>query len=115
VGRPLKKIDPEKVRDLAQIGCTVPEIAAMLGCDPHTIRDRFSQIIELGDAQGKTQIRRKQHLKAVEDGSDSMLQFLGKHRLGQTDVKPDLDINAALDDALTDSSAKAGDDPAQVP
>jgi hypothetical protein len=102
VGRPLKKIDPEKVRELAIIGCTVPEIATMLGCDPQTIRNRFSAIVELGDVQGKIQIRRKQHVRAVKKGSDSMLQFLGKHRLGQTDrLEADLSlVDDHLDDAI---------------
>jgi hypothetical protein len=111
VGRPLKKIDPEQVKDLARIGCTKTEAAIMLGCSVDTLDRRFAEFFQLGDVQGKTQLRRRQHLRAVEDGSDNMLQFLGKHRLGQTDVKPDLDVNAALDDALNDPSAKAGGDP----
>jgi hypothetical protein len=113
--RLLQAIVGNPLVDLARIGCTKTEAAIMLGCSVDTLDRRFAEFFQLGDVQGKTQLRRKQHLRAVEDGSDNMLQFLGKHRLGQTDVKPDLDINAALDDALTDPSAKAGDDPAQVP
>jgi hypothetical protein len=85
MGRPLRKIDPEQVKALAVIGCTKSEIARMLGCNESIIRRRFAEIFELGDSLGKTQLRRKQHKRAVEDESDSMLMFLGKHRLGQDD------------------------------
>jgi hypothetical protein len=85
VGRPKKKIDPEQVKALATIGCTRREVASMLGCDEGTIRNRFSAVFELGESCGKTQLRRKQHKRAVEDESDAMLMHLGKHRLGQHD------------------------------
>jgi hypothetical protein len=85
MGRSLKKIDPEQVKELARIGCDKTEIARMLGCHRDTIRDRFSTQFELGEARGKIELRRKQHKRAFEDESDSMLMFLGKHRLGQED------------------------------
>jgi hypothetical protein len=85
MARPLKKIDPEQVKELARIGCSRREVAGVLGCAEATIRARFRAVFEIGDSLGKTQLRRKQHKRAVEDESDSMLIFLGKHRLGQDD------------------------------
>lgn len=107
MGRPLKKIDPEQVKALATIGCTKTEVAIMVGCSVDTIHNRFSAYFELGDVQGKTQLRRRQHARAVEDGSDNMLMFLGKHRLGQKDRDDKADVNALFDDALTEPKPEA--------
>jgi hypothetical protein len=114
VSRRKLPIDPEQVKELARIGCNKSEIARMLGCDEGTIRKRFSECFELGDTIGKIQLRRAQHHRATEAQSDTMLIHLGKHRLNQAETKPDLDIDAALNDALNDSPAKTGGDLPEV-
>jgi hypothetical protein len=112
VGRPLKKIDPEKVLELAQIGCTKTETAVMLGCSVDTLDRRFAAYFELGDAQGKTQLRRKQHHRAAEDGSDNMLIFLGKNRLGQVGAQEQGGMTREQLDEVLDAIAQTkGGDP----
>jgi hypothetical protein len=83
VGRPRLNIDPEQVKELARIGCTKTEAAIMLGCSVDTLDRRFAECFQLGDAQGKIQLRRSQHRRATEAESDTMLIHLGMDRLGQ--------------------------------
>jgi hypothetical protein len=68
--------------------------------------DQLFSFVRLGAAQGKIQLRRKQHLRAVEDGSDSMLIHLGKHRLGQKD-QSESDVDSLFDDVLEEPSPEA--------
>jgi hypothetical protein len=84
VGRKKLPIDPEQVKELARIGCSKREVAIHLGCSEDTIERRFAGFFQLGKVGGKIQLRRRQHERAIE-GSDSMLMFLGKHRLKQID------------------------------
>jgi hypothetical protein len=84
MARPLKKIDAEKVRELAEIGCSRREVAGMLGCAEATIRARFRAVFELAECCAKIKIRRWQ-MNAAESGSVPMLIHLGKHLLGQED------------------------------
>ncbi len=84
MGRPLKEIDGEEVFRLAKRGCTQAEIAGHFGCAQSTISARFRLDFELGSAQSKTSLRRKQFERAMK-GSDVMLIHLGKVYLGQTD------------------------------
>lgn len=82
IGRPLKNIDPEQVRKLALLGCSLSEIGRIVGCDAKTITNRFSDMVELGDARGKMMIRRRQFKLAMQ-GSERMLIHLGMSRLDQ--------------------------------
>jgi hypothetical protein len=84
MARPLKKIDPEKVRELAEIGCSRREVAIQLGCSEGTIRNRFCAVFELGETCAKIKLRRWQ-MNAAESGSVPMLIHLGRHLLGQDD------------------------------
>lgn len=81
-GRPQKPIDPEQVKKLAAIDCSYAEIAAIVGCDPSTLTRRFAQAIREGRDQGNASLKRKQYERAM-GGSDRMLIWLGKQRLGQ--------------------------------
>ena len=83
-GRPPMKIDKEVVRKLASIQCTLREIAAFVGCDEKTIRNKFSDLIATTRDMGKVSLRRKQYEKAME-GNVTMLIWLGKNELGQQD------------------------------
>lgn len=84
-GRPKKEIDEELVYQLALIHCSVKEIATIVDCHPDTIRNRFSAIMEKGKAEGKKSLRRKQFEVALS-GNTSMLIWLGKNILGQSDT-----------------------------
>lgn len=83
-GRPLAKIDPAQVEQLAAIQCSYAEMAAVLGCDPKTLSNRFSQAIEKGREVGKSSLKRAQ-FKMAMGGNATMLIWLGKQHLGQHD------------------------------
>ena len=85
MARPLKPIDESHVFNLAQVGCSDCEIAALIGCHVDTIRDRFSTILAQGRNELKEKLRRKQ-IQVAMKGNPTMLQFLGKNLLGQTDA-----------------------------
>lgn len=84
MGRPLKDIKEDQVEALAKIGCTLPEMAAVLGCHEDTLRDRFSSIIKRGKEQGKMSLRHKQYQVALS-GNVAMLIWLGKQYLDQSE------------------------------
>ena len=84
MGRPLKPIDPEQVHRLAAIHCTVEEIASVLDCGKRTLERRFGAVIEKARQTGKASLRRRQY-KAAMDGNITMMIWLGKQLLGQTD------------------------------
>jgi len=85
-GRPLLNIDPAQVEKLAAIDCSYDEMALILGCDPKTLTNRFSQAIEKGRAHGKSSLKRQQ-FKLAMDGNPTMLIWLGKVRLGQRETQ----------------------------
>jgi predicted transcriptional regulator len=87
VGRPkgsYKAIDLDMVEKLAAIGCTMPEIAAIVGCSERTLRTRASEQVDNGREKMKVSLRRWQYEKA-KDGNVPMLIWLGKQYLGQSD------------------------------
>jgi len=90
--RPLLAIDWEKVDQMCAIQCTGEEIAGVLGVDYDTIASAckrehscsFSEYIGQKKSPGKMSLRRKQYSAAM-DGNATMLVWLGKNWLGQTD------------------------------
>ena len=98
MGRPKKEIDAETVTNLAKIGCTYSEIAAVVGCSKSTLSDRFRTEIDKGHEELKKSIRRMQ-LQAANKGNVAMLIWLGKQYLGQRD-KSEVSVGAA--DLYTD-------------
>lgn len=83
-GRPLVNIDPKQVESLAALGCTQAEIAAVLGGSQQTIAGRFRLEFAKGREKLKTSLRMKQREVALA-GNVTMLIFLGKQYLGQSD------------------------------
>lgn len=83
-GRPRKEINPKQILELAQIQCTLSEMAAVLDCSVDTLRDNYSALIEQGREAGKCSIRREQY-KAAMKGNVTMLIWLGKNLLNQCD------------------------------
>ena len=95
-GRPKLEIPTLKVEQLASYGCTNKEIAQFFECDEATIRKRFSDNITKGRASGKIRLRQLQ-LEAAERRNVSMLIWLGKQVLGQSD-KQEISMNKPIDD-----------------
>lgn len=77
-------INPEQVQKLAAIGCTDKEIGEIVGCSHDTLTRRFKEQLVIGRANGKASLRRKQWEIAL-GGNVSMLIWLGKQVLGQSD------------------------------
>ena len=95
MGRPLKQIDVEQLKKLANIHCTMKEIASFFECSVDTLENRFSDVIHQARDHGKMSLRRKQFEVALQTGSVPMLIWLGKQHLDQRD-KMELDANQAL-------------------
>jgi len=89
-GRPRIEFDLRQVEELARIGCTEEDMGAVLGVSVDTIQRRkrssaeFRGIIEKGQASLRNSLRRLQVKKALE-GNVTMLIWLGKQLLGQSD------------------------------
>ena len=84
VGRDKTVIPPEEVYKLAQIGCKDIEIADWFGIDSNTLRYNFSVELTKGREALKQSLRRAQ-LNTALSGNATMLIFLGKQYLGQSD------------------------------
>ena len=83
-GRPLANVDATLVEKLASIHCTMKEIAAVCDCSVDTLERRFADVIEKGRDKGKSALRRLQW-DAAQKGNVTMMIFLGKQLLGQSD------------------------------
>ena len=85
MARPKKyKIDTEQVEKLASFGCTNIEVASFFGCSPDLLEKSYSEYLAKGRDKGRIRLRQLQW-KAAEAGSHTMLIWLGKQMLGQTD------------------------------
>jgi len=89
-GRPRIEIDYKQVEQLAAMQCTDEEIAAVLGVERSSISKRkkadkeFFTAYKKGKERGKASLRRMQ-FKAAEGGNATMLIWLGKQYLDQSD------------------------------
>jgi hypothetical protein len=84
VGRPKANVDPDLVEKLASIGCSMKEMASACNCSVDTLERNFAEQIAKGRENGKTRLRRKQ-IEVALAGNVTMLIFLGKNMLGQSD------------------------------
>jgi hypothetical protein len=84
VGRNKKPITTGDVFKLAAIGCKDIEIAEWFGIDSNTLRYNFSVELLKGRETLKQSLRRKQ-IEVAMTGNPTMLIFLGKNLLGQSD------------------------------
>ena len=91
-------IDTEQVEKLASFGCTNIEIGSFFGCSPDLLEKSYSEFLTKGRDKGKIRLRQLQW-KAAEAGSHTMLIWLGKQILNQSDkqefelIKPISEIN----------------------
>lgn len=98
MSRPKKPVDPERVKALASIYCTVEEIAYVECVSKDTLERRFMDTINEGRAIGRESLRRQQYAIAMNlehKGCTTMCIWLGKQTLGQRDLKLD-DISDEL-------------------
>lgn len=75
-----------EVRKLAELGCTIKEIADFFQINPTTIYDRFKDVVDEGFANCKMSIRRERMIIAMDRNHPkqaSMLMFLSKVFLGE--------------------------------
>jgi len=84
VGRNKKAITTGDVFKLAAIGCKDTEISDWFGIDSNTLRYNFSVELVKGRETLKQSLRRKQ-IEVAMSGNPTMLIFLGKNLLGQSD------------------------------
>jgi len=98
MARPKLDIDEQQVAQLAEDGARNTDIADVMGCDEGTIRKRFSEILRKSRSRRRMQIRKLQMLCA-SSGNPTMLIWLGKQELDQTDkqeLKSDGQINITI-------------------
>ena len=77
----------EQVASLAHTGATDGEIADHLELPVSAVRGKFGKQLKRGRASMHIALRKKQiHLAVGEEGDVRLLQFLGKHYLGQSDA-----------------------------
>jgi hypothetical protein len=104
MARPKLQIDWDEVGDMLVAGCDATSIARALGISTDTLYVRskqdnkldFSAFSQQKKAQGDDLLRRKQFEVAL-NGNVSMLIWLGKNRLGQSDKQ---EINDKRNDTL---------------
>lgn len=109
MARPVKEIDPSKIELLAGCGCTMPEIASKLDCSISTLEKKYMDSVLKGRDIGKQSIRGKQFELAMK-GNVTMLIWLGKQLLGQTDsIKQTIDINTLTPEQALAILAASGD------
>ena len=94
IGRPRIVIDWTMVDNMCAVHCTGEEQAGILGYDYDTLNNAckrekkcsFSEYFRQKSANGKMSLRRQQYSTAIS-GNATMLIWLGKAWLGQTDQK----------------------------
>ena len=92
VGRPPKEFDQKNFEGLCQIQCTEEEICQFFGCSEKTLNKwcrekygaNFSQVFREKRGVGKISLRRAQYQAAI-NGNASLLIWLGKQYLGQSE------------------------------
>ena len=94
-GRNQKIVPPDDVYKLATMGCPDREIAEWYMISESTLRYNFSSYLTKARAQLKQRLRQAQ-LRTALDGNPTMLIWLGKNILGQTDNPYNSESNEPL-------------------
>lgn len=118
-GRPKLSVNLDLAKKLCAIFCTANEIADILDVSVDTLERRiqqecnmsFADFFKKHSAHGKMSLRRKQFEVAMK-GNVSMLIWLGKQYLGQTekienleaDIPQVLEVRVVSDDTKTQST-----------
>ncbi len=78
-------VDPETVYKLALMGANNSEIAEWYGVTEQSIRYRFNEYLAKARSSLKIKLRRAQLKVAIENENPTMLIWLGKQMLGQSE------------------------------
>jgi len=84
MARPKKDINGKSVQRLASYGLNNSEIAEYFEVDESTIRKGFPEFLTKGRLALKTKLRKAQ-IRVALKGNATMLIWLGKNMLGQSD------------------------------
>lgn len=95
VGRDKKIVPPTEVYKLAQLGCKDVEVAEWFGINAETLRYNFKAELTKGRESLKQSLRKAQ-IQCALGGNATMLIWLGKNLLGQSDNPIDSDQNLPL-------------------
>jgi hypothetical protein len=95
VGRNKTVIPEEEFQKLAELHCTWQEISEWYSVPVSTLRDNFADIYQKGTTATKQRLRQAQ-LKLALNGDRSMLIWLGKNILGQSDAPINTDAVGVL-------------------
>jgi len=79
-------IDEEEVLHLARLYCTNKEISEWFGVTTDDIKRYFGDVLRRGRVEVKYHIRQAQYKLAIEDRDRTMLIWLGKNLLKQSDT-----------------------------
>ena len=82
MARPKLSLNVVQIKKLAEIQCTMSEIASVMDCSVQTLENSYLDIIKGAREGGKSSLRRAQWKKAME-GNPALLIWLGKHYLDQ--------------------------------
>jgi hypothetical protein len=95
VGRNKTVIPEEEFQKLAELHCTWQEISDWYTVPVSTLRDNFADLYQKGTTKTKQRLRQAQ-LKLAMNGDRSMLIWLGKNILGQSDQPINNDSTTVL-------------------
>lgn len=95
VGRDKKVIPSKDVEKLAAMGCKDIEICEWFGIDGNTLRYNFSVELQKG-RQSLNQSLRQAQLRLALSGNATMLIWLGKNILGQSENPVNSEANTPL-------------------
>ena len=87
-GEGRRVVCPEDVEQLAESHATYAELARYFGVKEGTFRDHFRETVEKARTGTKIRLRKKQ-IDVAMTGNVSMLIWLGKNILGQSDQPED--------------------------
>ena len=88
-------IPPDEVEKLAKLWCTYNEMAEWFDIPVETLKYNFRDLIAKGRSETKQLLRRAQ-IKQALDGNTTMLIWLGKNILGQSDSPVNTQENNVL-------------------
>ena len=88
-------VPPDDVYKLAALGCTIEEMSEWFQVKPDTLKYNFADYIAKGRADLKHRLRNSQ-IKLALSGNATMLIWLGKNILGQSDTPNNSDQNQPL-------------------
>jgi len=95
MARPVKAVNEETIKKLAQLHCTFEEIAQFCNVSTKTLQRNYVHLIKKGREMGKISLRRAQFEKAL-GGNVAMQIWLGKQHLDQKDKIEQTNYNEPL-------------------